>query len=61
MGKSKILIPEKLTTQLRQETQNKKHNTICVRHHYPQTNTNNVQHSSGKKHKTKNTTQHNMC
>jgi hypothetical protein len=29
--------PEKLTTQVTQ-----KHNTICVGHHYMQTNTNNI-------------------
>jgi len=36
--------PEKLATQGTQdeEKQNKTHNTICVGHHYTQTNTNNV-------------------
>jgi len=36
--------PEKLVTSGTQgeEKQNKNHNTICVRHHYTQTNTNNV-------------------
>ena len=32
--------PEKLATQRRKTRQ--KHNTICVGHHYAQTNTNNV-------------------
>jgi len=42
--KIKIKNPEKLTTwgTQDQEKQNKKHNTICVGHHYSQTNTNNV-------------------
>jgi len=36
--------PEKLATLGTQDEdkQNKKHNTICVGHHYAQTNTNNV-------------------
>jgi hypothetical protein len=36
--------PEKLATLVIQDEdkQNKKHNTICVGHHYTQTNTNNV-------------------
>jgi len=35
---------EKLTTlgTPDEDKQNKKHNTICVEHHYMQTNTNNV-------------------
>ena len=34
--------PDKLATKDTPDKQNKKHNTICVRHHYAQTNTNNV-------------------
>jgi hypothetical protein len=36
--------PEKLAAQVTQdeEKENKTHNTICVRHHYTQTNTNNM-------------------
>ena len=38
--------PEKLTTLGTQDTRRRqtkqKHNTLCVRHHYIQTNTNNV-------------------
>jgi hypothetical protein len=46
--------PEKLATRQRQTKQ--KHNTICVGHHYPQANTNNVNktcvllHTTGCKH-----------
>jgi hypothetical protein len=36
-GQSKMDNPEKLTTY-----DEEKHNTICVGHHYMQTNTNNV-------------------
>ena len=39
-GQSKKDNPEKLATRQRQTKQ--KHNTICVGHHYTQTNTNNV-------------------
>jgi len=36
--------PEKLTTLGTQDKdkQNKKHNTLCVGHHYMQTNSNNI-------------------
>ena len=45
-GQSKMDNPQKLATLSTQNTERKqtkqKHNTICVEHHYPQTNTNNV-------------------
>ena len=43
-GNKKMDNPEKLATQGTQdkEKQNKKHNTICVGHHYTQRNTTNV-------------------
>ena len=35
--------PEQLATQCTQDEENQpKHNTICVGHHYAQTNTNNI-------------------
>ena len=39
-GAIKIDNPEKLATQGTQDKE--KHNTICVGHHYTQTNTNNI-------------------
>ena len=33
---------EKLATQATQDEDKQKHNTMCVGHHYAQTNTNNV-------------------
>ena len=43
-GQSKMDNPEKLATYGTQdeEKQSKKHNTICVGHHYTQIHTNNV-------------------
>ena len=45
-GQSRMDNPEKLTTLGTQNTRRRqtkqKHNTICVEHHYAQTNTNNV-------------------
>jgi hypothetical protein len=43
MGKSKMDKSEKLATLGTQdEEKNKKHNRICVEHHYAQTNSNTV-------------------
>ena len=43
-GQSKIDNRKKLATQVAQDEEKtkQKHNTICVGHHYMQTNTNNV-------------------
>jgi hypothetical protein len=41
-GKSKMDNPGKLAYDGTQDEEKQKHNTICVRHYYTQTNTNNV-------------------
>ena len=38
--------PEKLHKTQEEDKQNKKHYTICVGHHYVQTNTNNINKTS---------------
>ena len=41
-GQSIMDNPEKLATLGIREEEKQKHNTICVVHHYTQTNTNNI-------------------